>query len=167
MIKAKEIVELFRDSDLHITRFRNILVQPTSDYFLRYYNKPPSSREYHLQLSNLSLDSEEFFYLKSKLNINSQEILLDHAIITKREGSWRFDFNITIPESELRFILSAEDWDLPAPDHFNFLPDHIYFDPEQAWIKVQFCHNKQDSLRRLIFLEYLSSRRIKVTSKNQ
>ena len=166
VIKAKEIVELFKDSDLHIARFRNILVQPTSDYFLSYYNKPPPPREYHLQLSNQYIDLKEFFHLKSKININSQDIFLDHAIITKGKGSWRFDFNITIPESELRFILSTEDWDLPAPDHFNFLPDHIYFDPEQAWIKVQFCHNKQESLRRLIFLKSLTSQRIKFISKN-
>ena len=151
-VKLKKTVELFRDSDLHIGRFRNILVQPTSDYFLRYYNKQLPTKQYHLQLADLYLDLQEFFYLKSKLNISelnltSQDTLSHHAIITKGAGNWRFDFNITIPESELRFILSANDWDLPVPDHFNFLPDHIYFDPEQAWIKVQFFQNKQDSLR--------------------
>ena len=39
--KANHTVELFKDSDLQIARFRNILVQPTSEYFLRYYNKLP------------------------------------------------------------------------------------------------------------------------------
>ena len=160
----KERVELFKDSESNIIKLRNSSINtPSTEYFYKHYNLPPPSKAYSYNLFDLLLELKS--HIKRKLNPyqspyydsdseSDLELDFENTITTTGEGTWRFSWDITVPESELRFVLSKEDWDIPVHDYYNFLPDYLYFDLNASWIKIHHYHNKQHSFRRIRYLEH-------------
>ena len=159
---AKKRVELFKDSGNNIISLENSYINtPSTEYFHKHYNLPPPPKAYSYNLFDLLLELKS--HIKRKLNPyqspyydsdleSDLELDCENTITTTGKGTWRFSWDITVPESELRFVLSKEDWDIPIPDYYDFIPDYLYFDLNASWIKIHHYYNKQHSLRRVRYL---------------